>query len=85
MRFLKYNFLPLSLCVLASFTTLDSKISFAGGDPTIKDQKVKSSKSNIKQHDHSKIYSTKQKNLSSTKTSKVNLAPKSRCCSNIYV
>ena len=50
MRFLKYNFLPLSLCVLASFTTLDSKISFAGGDPTIKDQKVKSSKSNIKQH-----------------------------------
>ena len=66
MRFLKYNFLPLSLCVLASFTTLDSKISFAGGDPTIKDQKVKSSKSNIKQHNHDKTYVTKQKNLSST-------------------
>ena len=66
MRFLKYNFLPLSLCVLASFTTLDSKISFAGGDPTIKDQKVKSSKSNIKQHNHAKNYVTKQKNLSST-------------------
>ena len=66
MRFLKYNFLPLSLCVLASFTTLDSKISFAGGDPTIKDQKVKSSMSNIKQHSHAKTYVTKQKNLSST-------------------
>ena len=66
MRFLKYNFLPLSLCVLASFTTLDAKISFAGGDPTIKDQKVKSFKSNIKQHSHTKTYVTKQKNLSST-------------------
>ena len=69
MRFLKYNFLPLSLCVLASFTTLDSKISFAGGDPTIKDQKVKKSKSNIKQHSHDKTYVTKQKNLSSTTNS----------------
>ena len=72
MRFLKYNFLPLSLCVLASFTTLDSKISFAGGDPTIKDQKVKSFKSNIKQHSHTKTYVTKQKNLSSTTNSTVN-------------
>ena len=72
MRFLKYNFLPLSLCVLASFTTLDSKISFAGGDPTIKDQKVKSFKSNIKQHNHGKTYVTKQKNLSSTTNSTVN-------------
>ena len=72
MRFLKYNFLPLSLCVLASFTTLDAKISFAGGDPTIKDQKVKSSKSNIKQHNHAKNYVTKQKNLSSTTNSTVN-------------
>jgi len=72
MRFLKYNFLPLSLCVLASFTTLDAKISFAGGDPTIKDQKVKSFKSNIKQHSHSKTYVTKQKNLSSTTNSTVN-------------
>ena len=72
MRFLKYNFLPLSLCVLAGFTTLDSKISFAGGDPTIKDQKVKSSESNIKQHSHTKTYVTKQKNLSSTTNSTVN-------------
>ena len=72
MRFLKYNFLPLSLCVLASFTTLDSKISFAGGDPTIKDQKIKSSMSNVTQHNHSKTYVTKQKNLSSTTNSTIN-------------
>jgi hypothetical protein len=64
--------LPLSLCVLASFTTLDSKNSFAGGDPTIKDQKVNSSKSNIKQHSHAKTYVTKQKNLSSTTNPTVN-------------
>ena len=83
MRFLKYNFLPLSLCVLASFTTLDSKISFAGGDPTIKDQKVKSSKSNIKQHNHDKKYVTKQKNLSSTTNSTVNTKSNNNTDSNI--
>ena len=83
MRFLKYNFLPLSLCVLASFTTLDSKISFAGGDPTIKDQKVKSSKSNIKQHNHAKNYVTKQKNLSSTTNSTVNTKSNNNTDSNI--
>ena len=83
MRFLKYNFLPLSLCVLASFTTLDSKVSFAGGDPTIKDQKVKSSKSNIKQHNHAKNYVTKQKNLSSTTNSTVNTKSNNNTDSNI--
>ena len=83
MRFLKYNFLPLSLCVLASFTTLDAKISFAGGDPTIKDQKVKSSKSNIKQHNHAKNYVTKQKNLSSTTNSTVNTKSNNNTDSNI--
>ena len=72
MVFFKYNFLLLSLCVLVSFTTLDSKSSSAGGDPEVKDEKVKSFKSNIKQHSHSKIYGTKQKDLSSTTNSKVN-------------
>ncbi|MDC1356119.1 hypothetical protein N8310_00875 [Pseudomonadota bacterium] len=62
MRFLKDNFLLLTLCVLASITTLDSKNAFAGGDPAIKDKKVKN---NITQHDHSKTYVGKQKNLSS--------------------
>ena len=63
MRFLKDNILLLALCVLASITTLDSKNAFAGGDPAIKDKKVK--KSNITQHDHNKTYVGKQKNLSS--------------------
>ena len=63
MRFLKDNFLLLALCVLASLTTLDSKNAFAGGDPAIKDKKVKNS--NITQHDHNKTYVGKQKNLSS--------------------
>jgi hypothetical protein len=63
MRFLKDNFLLLALCVLASITTLDSKNAFAGGDPAIKDKKVKNS--NITQHDHNKTYVGKQKNLSS--------------------
>ena len=63
MRFLKDNLLLLALCVLASLTTLDSKNAFAGGDPAIKDKKVKNS--NITQHDHNKTYVAKQKNLSS--------------------
>jgi hypothetical protein len=63
MRFLKDNILLLALCVLASLTTLDSKNAFAGGDPAIKDKKVKNS--NITQHDHNKTYVGKQKNLSS--------------------
>ena len=64
MRFLKNNVLLLTLCVLASLTTLDSKNVFAGGDPAIKDKKVKGSKNNITQHDHNKTYIGKQKNLS---------------------
>ena len=65
MRFLKDNLLLLALCVLASFTTLDSKNAFAGGDPAIKDKKIEGKKSNITQHNHDKTYVSKQKNLSS--------------------
>jgi hypothetical protein len=65
MRFLKINLLSIALCVLASITTLDSKNSFAGGDPAIKDKKMKQNKSNVTQHDHDKTYVSKQKNLSS--------------------
>jgi hypothetical protein len=64
MHFLKDNLLLLSLCVLASLATLNSKNALAGGDPSIKDSKVKSN-SNISQHQHSKTYVGKQKNLSS--------------------
>ena len=66
MRFMKDNFLLFTLCVIVGIATLDSKIVFAGGDPSIKDSKVKKQKSNITQHDHSKLYVDKQKKLTST-------------------
>ncbi len=66
MRFMKDNFLLLTLCVIVGIATLDSKIVFAGGDPSIKDSKIKKQKSNITQHDHSKLYVDKQKKLTST-------------------
>jgi hypothetical protein len=71
MRFIKDNILLLTLCVIASVATLDSKKVLAGGDPSIKDNKITKSKSNIKQHKHNKTYVEKQKNLSSTDRKKV--------------
>ena len=74
MRFLKDNLLILTLCVLASITTLHSKNAIAGGDPAIKDKKINKSKSNVIQHDHSKVYGKNyvndQKKLSSNKNNK---------------
>ena len=66
MRFIKDNLLLLTLCVIVGIATLNSKNVFAGGDPSIKDNKVKKQKSNIKQHDHNKLYVDKQKKLPST-------------------
>jgi hypothetical protein len=51
---------------MVGIATLDSKIVLAGGDPSIKDSKLKKQKSNIKQHDHDKLYVGKQKKLAST-------------------
>ena len=79
MRFLKDNLLILTLCVLASITTLHSKNAIAGGDPAIKDKKI--NKSNVKQHDHNKTYGKKyvndQKKLSSKSNQKNNVTTKS--------
>ena len=66
MRFIRDNLLLLTLCVMVGIATLDSKNVLAGGDPSIKDSKVKKQKSNIKQHDHDKLYVDKQKTLLST-------------------
>ncbi len=68
MRFIRDNLLLLTLCVIVGIATLDSKNVLAGGDPSIKDSKVKKQKSNITQHDHDKLYVDKQKKLSSTDT-----------------
>ena len=43
-----------SLAAIVIIGTANLNISFAGGDPSIKDKKVYQTKSNIKQHDHSK-------------------------------
>jgi hypothetical protein len=65
MRFIRDNLLLLTLCVIVGVATLDSKYALAGGDPKIKDSKVKKQKSNIVQHDHNKLYVDKQKKLPS--------------------
>ena len=68
MRFIKDNLLLLTLCVIVGVATLDSKNVLAGGDPSIKDNKVTKQKSNIKQHEHKKTFVEKQNKLSSTET-----------------
>ena len=70
MRFIKDNLFLFTLCVIVGIATLNSKNVFAGGDPSIKDSKVKKQKSNIKQHDHNKLYVDKQKKLPSTNKQK---------------
>ena len=41
MRFIRDNLLLLTLCVMVGIATLDTKIVLAGGDPSIKDSKIK--------------------------------------------
>jgi hypothetical protein len=72
MRYIKDNLFLLTLCVVVGVATLDSKNVLAGGDPSIKDSKVTKQKSNIKQHDHSKLYVDKQKKLSSKNNNTTN-------------
>ena len=66
MRFLKNNNMLLAFCFLASVTVFNSQKAVAGGDPSIKDKKVNTNNSNIKQHDHKKTYVKDQKRLSSS-------------------
>ena len=71
MRFIIDNILLFTLFVIVSVATLDSKKVLAGGDPSIKDNKVVKQKSNIKQHNHNKSYVEKQKKLSSKDERKI--------------
>ena len=50
MRFLKNNTMLLAFCFLASVTVFNIEKAVAGGDPSIKDKKLNTNKSNIKQH-----------------------------------
>ena len=66
MRFLKNNNMLFAFCFLASVTVFNSQKAVAGGDPSIKDKKVSTNNSNVKQHDHNKTYVKDQKRLSSS-------------------
>ena len=66
MRFLKNNNMLLAFCFLASVAVFNSQKAVAGGDPSIKDKKVNTNNSNIKQHNHNKTYVKDQKRLSSS-------------------
>ena len=50
-----------SLAAIVIIGTANLNISFAGGDPNVKDKKAYQTKSNIKQHDHSSTYKTQNK------------------------
>ena len=57
-----------SLAAFVIIGTTNLNVSLAGGDPSIKDKKVYQTKSNIKQHDHSKTYKTQNKTESLKKS-----------------
>ena len=66
MRFLKNNNMLLAFCFLASVAVFNSQKAVAGGDPSIKDKKVNTNNSNIKQHNRNKTYVKDQKRLSTS-------------------
>ena len=77
MRFFPENIWSLTI-VTASilFASINVNIANAGGDPNVKDKKVDKKKSNIKQHDHSKVYKNSSKSLQKNKN--VNEVPKNQ-------
>ena len=79
MRFFPDNIWSLTI-VTASilFASINVNIANAGGDPNVKDKKVDKKKSNIKQHDHKKVYKNSSKSLQKNKNTKVNEAAKNQ-------
>ena len=79
MRFFPDNIWSLTI-VTASilFASINVNIANAGGDPNVKDKKVDKKNSNIKQHDHSKVYKNSSKSLQKNKNKKVNEVPKNQ-------
>ena len=57
-----------SIAAFVIIGTTNLNVSIAGGDPSVKDKKVYQTKSNIKQHDHSKTYKTQNKKHTTYKT-----------------
>ena len=79
MRFFPDNIWSLTI-VTASilFASINVNIANAGGDPNVKDKKVDKKNSNIKQHDHSKVYKNSSKSLQKNKNKKANEVPKNQ-------
>ena len=71
MRFFPDNIWSLTT-VIASMLVASSNISIAiaGGDPNVKDKKIEKSDSNIKQHNHKKVYETTNKVNNKNKSEK---------------
>ncbi len=64
MRFFPDNIWRLT-AVIVSMLVANANINIvnAGGDPNVKDKKVEKSDSNIKQHNHNKVYKTNKKEV----------------------
>ena len=64
MRFFPDNIWRLT-AVVVSMLVANANINIvnAGGDPNVKDKKVEKSDSNIKQHNHNKVYKTNKKEV----------------------
>ena len=79
MRFFPDNIWSLTI-VTASilFASINVNIANAGGDPNVKDKKIDKKKSNIKQHNHNKVYKNSSKSLQKNKNKKVNEAAKNQ-------
>ncbi len=79
MRFFPDNIWSLTIVTAyILFASINVNIANAGGDPNVKDKKVDKKKSNIKQHDHSKVYKNSSKSLQKIKNKKVNELPKNQ-------
>ena len=67
MRFFPDNIWGLTVVIVSIvFANVNFNVANAGGDPNVKDKKVKKSKSNIKHTDHNKLYGNSSKSSKNT-------------------
>ncbi len=73
MRFFPDNIWSLTTAVVSMLVaSTNVNLANAGGDPNVKDKKIEKSDSNIKQHNHSKVYKTNKKEIKKSKTNQSN-------------
>ena len=67
MRFFPDNIWGLTVVIVSIvFANVNFNVANAGGDPNVKDKKIKKSKSNIKHTDHNKLYGNSPKSSKNT-------------------